>query len=66
MNTAQSIIDELIYKYFEVTSVEKVLVEDTIATIIRSTRPSKASERIPTLKPSNREASRVPGSSSPL
>jgi len=45
--------DELIYEYFDVDDVERVLVEDTIATIIPSTRPSRASERIPTLKSSS-------------
>ncbi len=45
--------NNLIYEYFEVDDVERVLVEDTTATIIPSTRPSRASERIPTLKTSS-------------
>jgi Eco57I restriction-modification methylase len=52
VNAAQARIDELIYEYFDISGSEQVLVEDANATIIRSTRPSKASERIPTLKAS--------------
>src|SRR5581483_9816604 len=52
VNAAQARIDELIYEYFDISSSEQILVEDTNAIIIRSTRPSKASDRIPTLKAS--------------
>jgi hypothetical protein len=57
VNAVQTDIDELIYMYFEIDKIERVLVEDTTPTIIPSTRPSRASEQIPTLKtstPANR------------
>ncbi len=42
----------LIYEYFEIDDAEKVLVEDTNDVIIPSIQPSRASERIPTLRQS--------------
>ncbi|MHB1785267.1 MAG: N-6 DNA methylase [Acidimicrobiales bacterium] len=55
---AQSRADELIYEYFDVDEVERTLVEDTLSIIIPSTRPSRASNDIPTLvqsSPNRRE-----------
>ncbi len=49
IRAAQSTADELIYDYFDVDSIERTLVEDTVTTIIPSTRPSRASNKIPTL-----------------
>jgi hypothetical protein len=43
----------LIYGYFDVDEVERVLIEDTNNVIIPSTRPSRASDAIPTLRASN-------------
>ena len=53
VQAAQAKNDELIYEYFHVDDVERVLVEDTTTVIIPSTQPSQASERIPTLKTSS-------------
>jgi hypothetical protein len=53
VQAAQAKNDELIYEYFDVDEVERVLVEDTTAIVIPSTQPSQASERIPTLKTSS-------------
>lgn len=50
---AQRRADELIYEYFEVDEVERTLVEDTVSIIIPSTRPSRASNDIPTLERSS-------------
>jgi hypothetical protein len=47
----QSGINELVYDYFDIAPVERILIEDTNQVIIPSTRPSHASERLPTLKP---------------
>lgn len=52
VQSVQSRCDELIYEYFDVHDVERVLVEDTNAVIIPSTRPSRASDDIPTMRTS--------------
>jgi hypothetical protein len=53
VQSAQATNDALLYEYFDVDEVERILVEDTTVTIIPSTRPSYASERMPTLKTSS-------------
>jgi len=52
VQSVQTKINELVYEYFDVDEVERVLVEDTNTVIIPSTRPSRASEDIPTLRTS--------------
>jgi len=52
VQSVQTKMNELIYEYFDVDQVERVLVEDTNSVIIPSTRPSRASEDIPTLRTS--------------
>jgi hypothetical protein len=52
---AQGRANEFIYEYFDVDEVERTLVEDTVSIIIPSTRPSRASNDIPTLKRSSPE-----------
>lgn len=51
--------NRLIYKYFDIDDVERILVEDTNSVVIPSTRPTHASDSIPTLvqsSPKRREA----------
>jgi hypothetical protein len=49
---AQEEVNLLIYDYFDIDEQERILVEDTNTVIIPSTRPSRASERVPTLRQS--------------
>jgi hypothetical protein len=50
---AQAAIEPLLFEYFDLDDVEKVLVQDTNRVIIPSTRPSRASDKVPTLRPSS-------------
>jgi hypothetical protein len=43
-------MNELIYRYFDVDGNERILVEDTNDILIRSVRPKKVSEKVPTLQ----------------
>jgi hypothetical protein len=52
VRNVQEKANHLIYDYFDVDEVEKCLIDDAIAVIIPSTRPSRASDDIPTLKTS--------------
>ena len=49
----QSAVETLVFEYFDLDEVEKVLVEDTNKVIIPSIRPSRASDKIPTLQTSS-------------
>jgi hypothetical protein len=49
---AQAAIEPLLFEYFDLDDLEKVLVQDTNKVIIPSIRPSRASDNIPTLRPS--------------
>lgn len=44
----------LIYEYFDIDPVERILVEDTVNVLMRSTRRRKANELIPTLQMSTK------------
>jgi hypothetical protein len=46
----QHAVDPRIYEYFEIDEVEQFLVEDTNRIVIPSARPSRASDRVPTLR----------------
>lgn len=52
VRAAQEEVNLLVYEYFDIDEQERMLVEDTNAVIIPSTRPSRASERVPTLRQS--------------
>jgi hypothetical protein len=49
----QGKIEHLVYEYFDVDEVERILIEDTNKTLIPSMRRKRASEDIPTLRASN-------------
>jgi len=44
--------EDLVQEYFDIDPLEKKLIDDTIAIIIPSTRPTRARKEIPTLQPS--------------
>src|SRR5262249_36757584 len=46
----QQAVDPLIYEYFEIDEVEQFLIEDTNRIVIPSARPSRASDKVPTLR----------------
>src|SRR5437870_2555023 len=50
--------DALVYEYFEIDEVEQFLIEDTNRIVIPSAHPSRASDRIPTLRNST-DTSRI-------
>lgn len=54
----QQAIDPLIYEYFGIDEVEQFLIEDTNYILIRSARPSRASDKVPTIRNST-DASRA-------
>lgn len=49
----QTECDALLYEYFDVVDVERVLIEDTANVVIRSILPKRASAKLPTLKESS-------------
>lgn len=53
VRVASESIETLIDEYFDILSVEKALIDDTVRVIIPSVRPSRASLIIPTIKPSS-------------
>ena len=50
VNRTQQAVEPLIYEYFEIDEVEQFLIEDTNRIVIRSARPSRASDKVPTLR----------------
>lgn len=46
----QSECDAILYDYFDITDVERVLIEDTESVVIESILPKRASASLPTLK----------------
>ncbi len=50
--TAQAAIEPLMYEYFDVLPIERVLVEDTVQIAIPSFRPSPQRRLVPAIEPS--------------
>jgi hypothetical protein len=53
--TASDSIETLIDEYFDILSVEKVLVDDTTRVIIPSVRPTRRRSVVPTIEPSQQK-----------
>ena len=58
VDRAQSLLDPLIYEYFDVIPSERILVEDTVSISFGSFRPSVRRQRIPAIEPSTSETRR--------
>ena len=52
VGTTQAAIDPLVYEYFDVLPVERVLVEDTVRLSIPSFRPGPRRRSVPAIEPS--------------
>lgn len=56
IKTSIGTMTELVFDYFDIDPIERILIEDTINVLMRSARRRKASERIPTLQASTKPA----------
>jgi hypothetical protein len=53
VRAASAKIEPLVEEYFDILPLEKLLIEDTVNIIIKSTRPTRARPLVPTLKPAS-------------
>jgi hypothetical protein len=58
VDQAQSLLDTLIYEYFDIIPSERILVEDTVSVSFGIFRPGVRRQRIPAIEPSTSEARR--------
>jgi hypothetical protein len=56
VDRAQSLIDPLIYEYFDVIPSEQILVEDTVSVSVASFRPGTGRQPVPAIEPSTPDA----------
>jgi hypothetical protein len=58
VDRAQSLLDPLIYEYFDIIPSEQTLIEDTVSVSSASFRPGVRRQRVPAIEPSTSDARR--------
>jgi hypothetical protein len=58
VDRAQSLLDPLIYEYFDIIPSERILIEDTVSVSSASFRPGVRRQLVPAIEPSTSDARR--------